>query len=87
MQQLTVKLWMSASGPPPGGRTRDRATLPQRARSRSSESRCDTQSNGARADGGVVFMSTFNKTLRSFALGIVAAAYVLQWLPKDNISV
>lgn len=39
---------------------------------------------GARADGGVVFMSTFNKTLRSFALGIVAAEYVLQWLPKGT---
>ncbi|MAV47763.1 MAG: bifunctional 2-polyprenyl-6-hydroxyphenol methylase/3-demethylubiquinol 3-O-methyltransferase UbiG [Alphaproteobacteria bacterium TMED89] len=39
---------------------------------------------GARAAGGLVFMSTFNKTIRSFALGIVAAEYVLQWLPKGT---
>lgn len=39
---------------------------------------------GARANGGLVFMSTFNKTIRSFALGIVAAEYVLQWLPKGT---
>ena len=39
---------------------------------------------GARAEGGQVFVSTFNKTLRSFALGIVAAEYVLQWLPRGT---
>ena len=43
-----------------------------------------TDVTGARAEGGQVFMSTFNKTLRSFALGIVAAEYVLQWLPKGT---
>ncbi|MGB0481868.1 MAG: bifunctional 2-polyprenyl-6-hydroxyphenol methylase/3-demethylubiquinol 3-O-methyltransferase UbiG [Alphaproteobacteria bacterium] len=39
---------------------------------------------GARAEGGQVLFSTFNRTLRSFALGIVAAEYVLRWLPTGT---
>ena len=38
----------------------------------------------ARAEGGQVLFSTFNRTLRSFALGIVAAEYVLRWLPTGT---
>ena len=36
------------------------------------------------ADDGFMIMSTFNKTAKSFALGIVAAEYVLRWLPKGT---
>lgn len=31
--------------------------------------------------GGLLFMSTINRTLKSFALAIVGAEYVLRWLP------
>jgi 2-polyprenyl-6-hydroxyphenyl methylase/3-demethylubiquinone-9 3-methyltransferase len=31
--------------------------------------------------GGIVVLSTINRTLRSFALAIVGAEYVLRWLP------
>jgi 2-polyprenyl-6-hydroxyphenyl methylase/3-demethylubiquinone-9 3-methyltransferase len=34
--------------------------------------------------GGGLVMSTLNRTARSFALGIVAAEYVLGWLPKGT---
>lgn len=36
------------------------------------------------ADDGFLVMSTFNKTAKSFALGIVAAEYILRWLPKGT---
>lgn len=36
--------------------------------------------------GGTVIFSTLNRTLRGFALGIVAAEYVLGWVPKGTHS-
>ena len=36
------------------------------------------------ADNGLMILSTFNKTLKSFVLGIVAAEYVLRWLPRGT---
>ena len=38
-----------------------------------------------RPAGGLV-MATLNRTARSFALGIVAAEYILGWLPKGTHS-
>ena len=35
-------------------------------------------------DDGFMILSTFNKTPKSFALGIVAAEYVLGWLPRGT---
>ena len=34
--------------------------------------------------GGLLLMSTLNRTLRSFALAIVGAEYVLRWLPRGT---
>jgi 2-polyprenyl-6-hydroxyphenyl methylase / 3-demethylubiquinone-9 3-methyltransferase len=34
--------------------------------------------------GGALVMATLNRTLRSFALGIVAAEYMLGWLPRGT---
>lgn len=34
--------------------------------------------------GGVVIFSTLNRTIRGFALGIVAAEHVLGWVPKGT---
>jgi len=34
--------------------------------------------------GGLVFFATFNRTLKSFALGIVAAEYILRWVPRGT---
>jgi 2-polyprenyl-6-hydroxyphenyl methylase/3-demethylubiquinone-9 3-methyltransferase len=34
--------------------------------------------------GGLVLLSTLNRTAKSFALGIVAAEYVLGWLPQGT---
>jgi 2-polyprenyl-6-hydroxyphenyl methylase/3-demethylubiquinone-9 3-methyltransferase len=34
--------------------------------------------------GGLVFASTLNRTLKSFALAIVGAEYVLRWLPRGT---
>lgn len=34
--------------------------------------------------GGLLFAATINRTLRSFALAIVGAEYVLGWLPKGT---
>ncbi len=34
--------------------------------------------------GGLLFVSTINRTLRSFALAIVAAEYILGWLPRGT---
>jgi len=36
--------------------------------------------------GGMLLMSTLNRTLRSFALAIVGAEYVLRWLPRGTHS-
>ena len=36
--------------------------------------------------GGALVMATLNRTVSSFALGIVAAEYVLRWLPKGTHS-
>lgn len=34
--------------------------------------------------GGALVLATLNRTIRSFALGIVAAEYVLGWLPRGT---
>ena len=34
--------------------------------------------------GGCVIFSTLNRTAKSFALGIVAAAYILNWVPRGT---
>ncbi len=34
--------------------------------------------------GGLMFVATLNRTLKSFALAIVGAEYVLHWLPKGT---
>ncbi|MEN3931664.1 bifunctional 2-polyprenyl-6-hydroxyphenol methylase/3-demethylubiquinol 3-O-methyltransferase UbiG [Microvirga sp. W0021] len=34
--------------------------------------------------GGLLFMATLNRTMRSFALAIVGAEYVLRWLPRGT---
>ena len=34
--------------------------------------------------GGLIFVATLNRTLKSFALGIIGAEYVLGWLPKGT---
>ncbi|WP_029012200.1 bifunctional 2-polyprenyl-6-hydroxyphenol methylase/3-demethylubiquinol 3-O-methyltransferase UbiG [Niveispirillum irakense] len=34
--------------------------------------------------GGLVFMATLNRTTKSWLLGIVAAEYVLRWLPRGT---
>ncbi len=34
--------------------------------------------------GGLFFAATINRTMRSFALAIVGAEYVLNWLPKGT---
>ncbi|MEC7470488.1 MAG: bifunctional 2-polyprenyl-6-hydroxyphenol methylase/3-demethylubiquinol 3-O-methyltransferase UbiG, partial [Pseudomonadota bacterium] len=34
--------------------------------------------------GGKVFFSTLNRNVKSYLLGIVAAEYVLQWVPKGT---
>lgn len=36
--------------------------------------------------GGLLFMATLNRTMRSFALAIVGAEYVLRWLPRGTHS-
>jgi 2-polyprenyl-6-hydroxyphenyl methylase / 3-demethylubiquinone-9 3-methyltransferase len=36
--------------------------------------------------GGLLFMSTLNRTLKSYALAIVGAEYVLRWLPVGTHS-
>ncbi|MGI9491108.1 MAG: bifunctional 2-polyprenyl-6-hydroxyphenol methylase/3-demethylubiquinol 3-O-methyltransferase UbiG [Geminicoccaceae bacterium] len=41
--------------------------------------------NGEKASGGMV-LATLNRTARSFALGIVAAEYILGWLPRGTHS-
>lgn len=34
--------------------------------------------------GGTMILSTFNRTAKSFALGIVGAEYVMRWLPRGT---
>lgn len=34
--------------------------------------------------GGLMFVATFNRTFKSFALGIVAAEYILRWVPRGT---
>lgn len=34
--------------------------------------------------GGLMIVSTLNRSIRSFALGIVAAEYVLRWVPRGT---
>ncbi|MBC6439262.1 MAG: bifunctional 2-polyprenyl-6-hydroxyphenol methylase/3-demethylubiquinol 3-O-methyltransferase UbiG [Rhodospirillales bacterium] len=34
--------------------------------------------------GGLIILSTLNRTARSFALGIVGAEYVLRWVPRGT---
>ncbi len=34
--------------------------------------------------GGVVILSTLNRTVKSLALGIVAAEYILRWVPRGT---
>lgn len=35
-------------------------------------------------DGGIMFCSTINRTLKAFAFAILGAEYVLRWLPKGT---
>jgi 2-polyprenyl-6-hydroxyphenyl methylase/3-demethylubiquinone-9 3-methyltransferase len=34
--------------------------------------------------GGLMFVATFNRTLMSLALGIIAAEYILRWVPRGT---
>ena len=34
--------------------------------------------------GGMMFVATLNRTLKSFAFAIVGAEYVLRWLPRGT---
>jgi len=36
--------------------------------------------------GGIIILSTINRTPKSFALGIVAAEYILRWVPRGTHS-
>lgn len=36
------------------------------------------------ADGGIMILSTLNRTLKSYALAIVGAEYVLRWVPAGT---
>ena len=36
--------------------------------------------------GGMIVISTLNRTAKSFALGIVAAEYILNWVPRGTHS-
>ncbi|MBO6758288.1 MAG: bifunctional 2-polyprenyl-6-hydroxyphenol methylase/3-demethylubiquinol 3-O-methyltransferase UbiG [Roseibium sp.] len=36
--------------------------------------------------GGLMFIATINRTLKAYALAIVGAEYILQWLPKGTHS-
>lgn len=44
------------------------------------------QATGLVAPGGLLFMATINRTAKSFALAIVAAEYVLNWVPRGTHS-
>jgi 2-polyprenyl-6-hydroxyphenyl methylase/3-demethylubiquinone-9 3-methyltransferase len=34
--------------------------------------------------GGLLFIATLNRTIKSFALAIVGAEYILRWLPRGT---
>ena len=34
--------------------------------------------------GGILFIATLNRTIKSFALAIVGAEYILRWLPRGT---
>ena len=34
--------------------------------------------------GGLLFIATLNRTVKSFALAIVGAEYILRWLPRGT---
>jgi 2-polyprenyl-6-hydroxyphenyl methylase/3-demethylubiquinone-9 3-methyltransferase len=34
--------------------------------------------------GGILFVATLNRTIKSFALAIVGAEYILRWLPRGT---
>jgi 2-polyprenyl-6-hydroxyphenyl methylase/3-demethylubiquinone-9 3-methyltransferase len=34
--------------------------------------------------GGILFMSTLNRTIKSYAMAIVGAEYILRWLPRGT---
>lgn len=34
--------------------------------------------------GGIIIFSTLNRTAKSFALGVIAAEYILRWVPKGT---
>jgi 2-polyprenyl-6-hydroxyphenyl methylase/3-demethylubiquinone-9 3-methyltransferase len=34
--------------------------------------------------GGLIFLSTLNRTLKSYLLGIIAAEYILRWVPRGT---
>jgi 2-polyprenyl-6-hydroxyphenyl methylase / 3-demethylubiquinone-9 3-methyltransferase len=34
--------------------------------------------------GGLIFLATFNRTLKSLALGIIAGEYILRWVPRGT---
>lgn len=36
------------------------------------------------SEGGIMFCSTINRTLKAFALAIVGAEYILRWLPRGT---
>lgn len=42
------------------------------------------QCGGLMKPSGMMVVSTLNRTMKSFALGIVAAEYVLRWLPRGT---
>lgn len=42
------------------------------------------QCAGLMKPSGMIVVSTLNRTMKSFALGIVAAEYVLRWLPRGT---
>lgn len=35
-------------------------------------------------DGGLICLSTLNRTMKSYALGIIAAEYILRWVPQGT---
>ncbi len=41
-------------------------------------------SGGLVSDGGIMIAATLNRTLKSYALAIVGAEYVLRWLPQGT---
>ncbi|OYQ35272.1 bifunctional 3-demethylubiquinol 3-O-methyltransferase/2-polyprenyl-6-hydroxyphenol methylase [Niveispirillum lacus] len=40
--------------------------------------------SGLARPGGMIFMATLNRTTKSYLFGIVAAEYVLRWLPRGT---